>query len=88
MAGLSPHAGENGLIARVCAAVGKPVVVAGSIDRPERIQAVVRGRAAGFTIGTAALDGAFPAGGLGLSAQLAAIRSALAEVGATNTSVR
>lgn len=76
------------LIARVCAAVDKPVVVARSIDRTERIGAVVRGRAAGFTIGTTALDGAFPAGGPGLSAQLKAVRFALAEVGTMNTFVR
>jgi hypothetical protein len=51
-----------GLIRAVCRSVGKPVVVAGSIDRAERIAAVVAGGAAGFTIGTAALDGVFPAG--------------------------
>jgi hypothetical protein len=50
------------LIDRVCRAVApKPVVVAGSIDRLERIAAVIAAGAAGFTIGTAALDGAFPA---------------------------
>ena len=68
------------LIADVCAAVGKPVVVAGSIDRRERIAAVVNGRAAGFTVGTAALDGAFPADTPGLSAQLKAIGAMLASV--------
>lgn len=47
------------LMARVCAAVDKPVVVAGSIDRPERMAAVVRSGAAGFTIGTAAFNGSF-----------------------------
>ncbi len=50
------------LIRRVCAAAGeKPVVVAGSIDRAERIEAVARAGAAGFTVGTAALEGVFPA---------------------------
>jgi len=66
------------LIARVCAAVDKPVVIAGSIDRAERVEAVVRGGAAGFTVGTAALDGAFPASGRALPTQLAAITAALA----------
>ncbi|WP_199740076.1 4-hydroxythreonine-4-phosphate dehydrogenase PdxA [Acidovorax sp. FJL06] len=63
------------LIAAVGAAVNKPVVVAGSIDRAERIAAVVAGRAAGFTVGTAALDGAFPSRGPGLAAQLHAIHA-------------
>ncbi|MGO7659954.1 4-hydroxythreonine-4-phosphate dehydrogenase [Rhizobium ruizarguesonis] len=47
------------LMTRVCEAVAKPVVVAGSIDSPERMAAVVRSGAAGFTIGTAAFNGAF-----------------------------
>jgi 4-hydroxythreonine-4-phosphate dehydrogenase len=58
----------SALIAQVCSAVApKPIIVAGSIDRAERIGAVVQGRAAAFTVGTAALDGAFP----GLSDNLA-----------------
>lgn len=68
------------LIERVCAAIEKPVVVAGSIDRMERIAAVVAGRAAAFTVGTAALEGVFPvSSGSGLSAQLRAIGTMLAE---------
>ncbi|MBW9065904.1 4-hydroxythreonine-4-phosphate dehydrogenase [Rhizobium herbae] len=47
------------LMTRVCEAIDKPVVVAGSIDSPERMAAVVRAGAAGFTIGTAAFNGAF-----------------------------
>ncbi|MBY5529294.1 nitronate monooxygenase family protein [Rhizobium leguminosarum] len=47
------------LMTQVCEAVAKPVVVAGSIDSPERMAAVVRSGAAGFTIGTAAFNGAF-----------------------------
>lgn len=73
------------LIGAVCAAVGKPVVVAGSIDRAERITAVVAGRAAGFTVGTAALDGAFEAPGLGphgLAGQLRAIQTVLQDAAA------
>ncbi|GAN91209.1 hypothetical protein Gbfr_027_033 [Gluconobacter frateurii M-2] len=50
------------LIRRVCAAVqNKPVIVAGSLDRAERIRATASAGAAGFTVGTALLDGAFPA---------------------------
>lgn len=65
------------LIRRVAdAAAPKPVVVAGSIDRIERIQAVADGKAAAFTVGTAALDGVFPAPAA-LTDQLAWIRSAV-----------
>ncbi len=50
------------LIRAVCrAAASKPVIVAGSIDCDERITAVAAAGAAGFTIGTAALDAVFPA---------------------------
>lgn len=63
-----------GLIGRVCRAVAtKPVVVAGSIDRPERIAAVIKAGAAGFTVGTAALDGIIPARSSALADQLAFI---------------
>lgn len=64
------------LIRAVCAAVDKPVIVAGSIDAPEQIDVVRTGAAAGFTIGTAALDGRFPAAGRDLPSQLAAISAA------------
>ncbi|HXQ14339.1 MAG TPA: hypothetical protein VN814_06935 [Caulobacteraceae bacterium] len=61
------------LVAAVCRAAGaKPVIVAGSIDCDERIAATAAAGAAGFTIGTAALDAAFPAAP-GLQAQLAHI---------------
>jgi 4-hydroxythreonine-4-phosphate dehydrogenase len=50
------------LIGQVCRAVApKPVVVAGSIDRSEQITALLKAGAAGFTVGTAALDSVFPA---------------------------
>lgn len=42
-------------------ATEKPVVVAGSIDSPERIRAIREAGADLFTIGTAALDGSFNA---------------------------
>ena len=49
-----------GLLGRVCAAAwGKPVVAAGSIDRPSRVAAARAAGAAGFTVGTALLDDAF-----------------------------
>lgn len=61
------------LVRAVCAAAGKPVIVAGSIEGPDQIAAVRAGEAAGFTIGTAAMEGRFPADGPGLAQQLAAI---------------
>lgn len=61
------------LMKAVCAAVSKPVYVAGSIDTPARIAAVSESGAAGFTIGTAALDGKYPANGEDVPSQLAAI---------------
>ncbi len=64
------------LIKAVCAAVSKPVIVAGSIDSQEQVRAARTGGAAGFTIGTSALDGRFPADGTDLEAQLAAIMRA------------
>jgi len=64
------------LIRAVCAAVDKPVIVAGSIEGPEQIDVVRAGAAAGFTIGTAALEGRFPAPGADLPSQLAAISAA------------
>jgi hypothetical protein len=64
------------LIDAVCrAARSKPVVVAGSIDCEDRIAAVARAGAAGFTVGTAALDAVFPAPP-GLSHQLQCILAA------------
>jgi len=61
------------LMRAVCTASPKPVIVAGSIDREERVQATSRAGAAGFTVGTAALSGEFPAEGEGLTAQVHAI---------------
>jgi mannose-6-phosphate isomerase-like protein (cupin superfamily) len=61
------------LIRAVCSAVSKPVYVAGSIDTPDQIAAVKQAGAAGFTIGTAALDGKYPASDTDVSSQLAAI---------------
>jgi len=47
------------LIVDVVGSVSKPVLVAGSIDRPDRIACVVDAGAAAFTVGTAVLDHAF-----------------------------
>lgn len=61
------------LMKAVCAAVSKPVYIAGSIDTRERIAVVQSAGAAGFTIGTAALDGKYPAIGNDVPSQLTAI---------------
>jgi len=61
----------------LCAAVGKPVVVAGSIDRPERVEAAISAGAAAITVGTAALDGIFPARSTRLADQIEAIQAAV-----------
>lgn len=66
------------LMEAVCRAISKPVIVAGSVDRPEQIATIRKSGAAGFTVGTSALDGVFPAADKGLKAQLHAI-SACAE---------
>ncbi|MBL8690307.1 MAG: hypothetical protein JNL04_14465 [Rhodospirillaceae bacterium] len=52
------------------------LIVAGSIDSPERIKAVRDAGADGFTIGTAAINGTFLPGRPGLVAQLEAILDA------------
>lgn len=49
------------LMRAVCTAVDKPVIMAGSIDSEARVQDTAMTGAAGFTVGTAALAGAFPA---------------------------
>ena len=71
------------LMRAVCAAVSKPVLVAGSIDTPERIGVLKEAGAAGFTIGTAALDGKYPADAQDVANQLAAI---IRDVAALNSS--
>ncbi len=61
------------LMRAVCAAVDKPVIMAGSIDTEKRIADVAASGAAAFTVGTAAFGGAFPADGGGLADQVRAI---------------
>jgi len=70
----------TGLMAAVCAAADKPVIMAGSIGSRERIEIVRRSGAAGFTIGTAALDGDYPADSPELEAQLRSIQRDVASV--------
>jgi hypothetical protein len=66
------------LIDQVVRAIApKPVIVAGSIDRRERLAAARDAGAAGFTIGTAVFEGAFAASPR-LADQLIAIQAMLA----------
>jgi NAD(P)H-dependent flavin oxidoreductase YrpB (nitropropane dioxygenase family) len=64
----------------VTAAVDKPVIVAGSIDEPERVRAAVCGGAAGFTIGTAAIAGDYAPGERDFAAQIRAVQRTVAEL--------
>lgn len=68
------------LMKAVCAVTDKPVIMAGSIDTPELISCVKESGAAGFTIGTAALDGKYPATTKSLLDQLSAIMKNVAEI--------
>ncbi|GHB50584.1 hypothetical protein GCM10007094_44660 [Pseudovibrio japonicus] len=79
---LAYRSSENvtGLMAAVCAAVNKPVIMAGSIGSRERIEIVRKTGAAGFTIGTAALDGDYPADSPELEMQLRSIQRDVAGV--------
>lgn len=69
----SPLPDIPAIIAKVSDAAGKPVIVAGSIADRARIEAVKEAGAAGFTIGTAALDGEYSGDGTELESQLKAI---------------
>lgn len=64
------HGDVPALIEAVCDAISKPVIVAGSIDRPTQIATLQVMGAAGFTVGTSALDGRFPAPSPKLADQL------------------
>lgn len=79
---LAFRSSENvtGLMAAVCAAVDKPVIMAGSIGSRERIESVRKTGAAGFTIGTAAINGDYPADSPELETQLRAIQRDVAGV--------
>lgn len=83
------HAGNvEALMSDVCHAVAKPVIVAGSIDREDRVAAVARAGAAGFTVGTAALAGVFPAEGTGFADQIRAILAITARARAHSSAPR
>ncbi|THD46862.1 MAG: cupin [Bradyrhizobium sp.] len=68
------------LIRAVSEAVDKPVIVAGSIDEPERVRASVTGGAAGFTVGSAAIACAYAPGERDFAAQIRAILRTVAEL--------
>jgi 4-hydroxythreonine-4-phosphate dehydrogenase len=71
--------GDTGALMRaVCAAVDKPVIVAGSICDRERVATVLASGAAGFTVGSAAIAGEFPARSRDFAAQVRAIQDAAA----------
>jgi hypothetical protein len=69
------------LIRAVAGAVDKPVIVAGSIDEPERVRAAASGGAAGFTVGSAAIARAYAPGERDFAAQIRAILRTVAELG-------
>jgi len=60
---------------------GHPLIVAGSIDSPARIAAIADAGADAFTVGSAALEGAFAPARKGLAAQLEAIQDAASRAG-------
>jgi hypothetical protein len=65
----------DALVEAVVQATSLPVIAAGSVDSAERIRALADRGVWAFTVGTAALDGAFVPGG-SLEAQLDAILTA------------
>ena len=76
------------LMTAVCHVAVKPVVVAGSIDSEDRVRAVAAAGASGFTVGTAALSGEFPAEGAGLTDQVRSILAITARAGRFSTAPR
>jgi methylglyoxal synthase len=76
------------LMERVCASTPKPVIMAGSIDREERVVAAAAAGAAGYTVGTAALEGAFPAETAGFAGQVRTLLSITARARARATAPR
>ena len=70
----SHHHGAD-LARSVCEVVDVPVIVAGSMNSPRCVDEVRCAGAAGFTVGTAALDGVFKGAGAALSSQLSSIQA-------------
>jgi len=64
------------LMQAVVEAVSIPVIVAGSISNPRRISAVLASGAAGFTVGSSAISGEFPAPARDFASQIRAIQAA------------
>lgn len=83
------HTGDvEALMQAVCGAVDKPVIMAGSIDSEDRIAATAAAGAAGFTVGTAALDGVFPAESTDFPDQVRAILQMTGRARAASTAPR
>ncbi len=83
------HSGDvEALMRQVCAAVACPVIMAGSIDSEARVRATAAAGAAGFTVGTAAFEGAFPAATGGFIEQVRAILAITARAQALSTAPR
>lgn len=76
------------LMRRVCSAVAKPVIMAGSIDREERVLAAAEAGAAGFTVGTAALEESFPVEETGFVPQVRALQEITSRARARSTAPR
>lgn len=76
------------LMQAVCAAVGKPVIMAGSIDSEDRVLAAATAGAAGFTVGTAALNETFPSAVPGFAAQVRSILDITTRAQARSTAPR
>lgn len=70
------------LVRAVCQSVVKPVVVAGSVDRFQRVRVISEAGAAAFTVGSAVLDGRFPARSSALRDQ---VRAVLVQLSAMTT---
>jgi hypothetical protein len=66
------------LVRAARAALSGELIVAGSIDTPERVRALAAAGVDAFTIGTAAFDGSFSPGACGLRAQIEDILAAAA----------
>lgn len=76
------------LMFQVCQVSSKPVVVAGSIDREERINAAAEAGAAAFTVGTAAFSGSFPAEKDGLVSQIRSVMAITSRAAQLSTARR
>jgi len=72
------HRDPIAVMRAVVTAVDLPVIVAGSIDSPQRISEVLASGAAGFTVGSSAISGAFTAAARDFASQIRAIQAATA----------